>query len=284
VDGELWSARYRPPAGGAGTDPLTVAWTGATEAKAQLSVGLAAGAPASIEWIPEGEPAVPGSSLRVTARALDAHGDPLGDASATDRSVEHGVLRVRSGLGDGRQRLTLAWSLPPGTRPARLSLHREGGEWKAVARDADARPVAGVALRFGSGRHALTDARGEARTAAKGPAETVEGPAGLRAIAWEGAPTPAPALSVTRDVELALRPPGSVDVSAALEGGWIRWKVRGPDGAALPGRTVSVESDSVRLGSVEADGDGGRCAVRGGKGTVAVIDAESGAAAILELR
>ncbi|MGB8929994.1 MAG: hypothetical protein WCC48_01960, partial [Anaeromyxobacteraceae bacterium] len=102
--------------------------------------------------------------------------------------------------------------------------------------------------------------------------------------AWEWAATPAPGLSVTRDVELALRPPGSVDVAASLAAGWIRWKVRGPDGATLPGRAVSAESDTVRLGPVEVDGDGGRCAVRGGNGTVAVIDAESGVAAILEVR
>jgi hypothetical protein len=284
VDEELWSVRYRSPAGGARADPISVSWTPVAEAKAQLSVGLAAGAPASIEWIPEGEPAVPGSSVHVTARALDAQGEALGDASATDRSLEGGLLRVRRELGDGRQRLTLTWAPPAGGSAARLSLHRERAAWVAVVRDVDARPVAGVAVRFGGGQRGVTDARGEARIGAKGPAETVEGPSGLRAIAWEGATTPAPALSVTRDVELALRPPGSVDVAASLEGGWIRWKVRAPDGAALPGRAVSAESDTVRLGPVEVDGEGGRCAVRGGKGTVAVIDAESGVAAILEVR
>jgi hypothetical protein len=75
-----------------------------------------------------------------------------------------------------------------------------------------------------------------------------------------------------------------VDVAAALEGGWIRWRVRSPTGAPLKGRVVKVASGTVQLGPVELDGDSGRCAVRGGKGTVTITDVESGAAALLELR
>ena len=284
IDGEAWHARYRPPAGGAGTDGISLSWAQVPAVKAELPVGLATGAPASIEWAPEGEPAVPGASIRVTARALDVNGDPVGDAGAADRSLVGGLLKTRRELGDGLQRLTLTYELPPGGAPASLSLHRVGDDWVAVARDVAARPVAGVAVRFGGGRGAVTDARGEARSAAKGPVETVEGPAGLRAIGWEAARLQGPALSVTRDVRLALRPPGSVDVAARLDGGWLRWQVRSPDGASLAGRAVTAESDAVQLGPLEVDGDGGRCAVRGGKGTVAVTDVESGAAAILEVR
>jgi hypothetical protein len=252
--------------------------------KSELKVGLASGAPASIEWAPEGEPAVPGAPVRVTARALDANGDRVGDANTADRSLEGGFLRTRRELGDGLQRLTLVHTLPPGGTPASLSLHRAGDEWVAVARDVAARAVQGVAVRFGGGQRGVTDARGEARSAAKGPVETVEGPAGLRAIGWAAAPAPIPALSVMREVRLALRPPGSVDVAAVVEGGWIRWQVRAPDGAALAGRAVTAESDTVKLGPVEVDGGGGRCALRGGNGTVAVTDTESGSAAILEVK
>ncbi|HSM93076.1 MAG TPA: hypothetical protein VLT47_09315 [Anaeromyxobacteraceae bacterium] len=281
VDGELFSARYRPPAGGAGADRVSISW-GAGPPK-ELTIGLAPGAPASITWQPEGEPAVPGQTLAVGARALDARGDPLGDASTADGAVSGGRLRVRPDLGEGRQPLTLTWALPPGGPVARLSLHRVGSEWVAVARDVDARPVAGVPLRFGGGEQGATDARGEVRRAARGSVETVQGPSGLQAIAWAAAPTPIPALSVSRTVSLALRPPGSVDVVATLDRGWIRWKVVSPGGEVLPARKVSVESDSVRVGPVEPQGDGGQCAVRGGKGAVAVVDLESGAAAVLEV-
>ena len=73
-------------------------------------------------------------------------------------------------------------------------------------------------------------------------------------------------------------------MEARADGSWIRWIVRGPDGATLPGRAVDVTSETVELGPVERDGDGGRCAIRRGKGSVAVADRETGAAAIVEAR
>jgi hypothetical protein len=252
--------------------------------RAELSVGLAPGAPASIEWAPDGEPAIPGSRIRVLARALDPRGDPLGDATAADRSIADGHLQARRELGDGVQRVTLTYALPPGGEVAGLSLHRVGEEWVAVARDVAARAVAGVVVRFGDGERKVTDARGEARTRAKGPVETVEGPGGLRAAGWAAAPTPIPPLSVMREVRLALRPPGTVDLSAGVDGRWIRWTVRAPDGAPLAGRAVTARSEAVDLGPVEVEGVAGRCAVRGGKGTVVITDTESGASSLLEVR
>lgn len=283
-DGDAWSARYRPPVGGAGSDTISIDWTPVRAARAELSVGLASGAPVAIEWAPDEEPAIPGSTIRITARALDVQGDRLGDATAADGSIGGGYLQVRRELGDGQQQLTLTHALPPGSAPANLSLHRVGDEWVAVARDVDARAVAGVAVRFGDGQRGVTDARGEAHSRARGPVETVEGPLGLRAIGWAAAPTPIPRLSVTRGVRLALRPPGAVDVSAALEGRWIRWTVRAADGALLADRAVTAESGTVDLGPVEVEGVAGRCAVRGGKGTVAVTDAESGSTALLVVK
>jgi len=144
--------------------------------------------------------------------------------------------------------------------------------------------VPGLAVRFGSGASGVTDSRGEARAPATGSVETVEGPSGLRAVGWAAAPAPIPPLSVSRDVRLSLRPPGTVDVDAIARDGWIRWKIRAPDGAALGRRAVSAVSETVRLGPVEPNGEEGRCQVLGGQGVVAITDSESGATAILEVR
>jgi hypothetical protein len=55
------------------------------------------------------------------------------------------------------------------------------------------------------------------------------------------------------------------------------------DGRALPGRTVRLLSSGPTLGPVEADGEGGRCRVEG-RGTVSVVDAATGVAAVVEVR
>jgi hypothetical protein len=284
LDGGGWRARYRAPRGGAGVDRVTVEAKGSSRAKAEATVTLAPGPPASIEWRAEGEPAVPGERIRVSAIALDAWGDRLGDATSPDAVIEAGSLRIQPALGDGAQRLRLRYASPPGGPAASLGLTRDGDAWLASARDAAARPVAGVRLRFGSGLEAVSDSGGAARAPAKGAMETVEGPDGLRAVAWGSAPASAPPLEVGREVRIALRPPGSVDVDAVVEGGWLRWRVRAPDGSALAGRDVRIVSEKVVLGPVERLEDGGRCAIRSGKGTVAVVDEESGATALVELR
>lgn len=284
VEGVDWRARYRAPRGGAGADRVTVEGKGGPRVRAELTVTVAPGSPASIEWRTEGEPAPPGERLRVSAIALDAWGDRLGDATSPDAAIDAGFLRLRPTLGDGVQRVTLRFASPPGEAAAILALTRDGDAWLASARDAAARPVSGVRLRFGSGVEAVTDARGAARAPAKGATETVEGPDGLRALAWAAAPAPAPPLEVGREVRIALRPAGSVDVDAAVEGGWVRWRVRASDGSVLPDRVVKVVSETAELGPQEKVEGGGRCAVRNGKGTVGVVDLESGATALVEIR
>jgi hypothetical protein len=284
-DDGTWRARYRSPSGGAGMDAITFAWEhGGATARDEVAVGLAAGAPASIAWRVDGEPAVPGAQVRVEARVVDSRGDAVGEALVDGRPIEGGTLRVRPELGDGVQRVKLEWTAAPGDAPATLSLGQLAGSWVAVVRDVDQRPVADVPLRFGSGARAVTDARGEARGEAKGATETVEGPAGLRAAGRAGTPPTVTPIAIAGEGRIALRPPGSVDVDAVQEGGWIRWKVRSPDGAALADRAVKVTSATVELGPVEKEPGGGRCALRGGRGLVALEDVESGATALLEVR
>jgi hypothetical protein len=282
--GGIWLGRYLPPIGGTGVDPLAVEWGAAPSQRLSLPVGLATGEPATIEWKVEGEPLVPGSRARVTAAVRDRWGGLIGEPSATDGSMEQGVLRIRSELGDGTQSVPLAFSLPRGGAPALLSLHRERQGWLAVVRDVDGRPVEGVPLRFGSGAKGVTNRDGEARAPARGESETVEAAAGLRAVATAEAAAPPPARSIARVFRVALRPPETVDVAAVLDGKSIRWHVRSPSGEPLAGRVVTAASGTVELGPSEIEGDGGRCAVRGGQGTVTVIDVESGVAALLEVR
>jgi hypothetical protein len=284
VEGDGWQARYRPPARGAGADRITIQQAASPSVKFELGVGLAAGAPAAIDWRIEVEPALPGSRVPAAAHVRDERGDAIGEAVSSDGSLVGGLLRIRNELGDGRQRVPLAYSLPPGGSPAALHLRREGAQWVAAARDADARPVAGVELRFGGGAMAVTDARGEARVRGGSEVESVTGPGGLRAAAWAAAPSAALPTSVAREVRVALRPPGSIDVDVSVLGGWIRWTIRGGDGTKLAGRAVEVSAQGAELGPIERDGDGGRCRILKGTGTVAVTDAASGASALLEVR
>jgi hypothetical protein len=282
--GATWSARYVPPEGGSGTDTIAVTWSSSPGPKAELQVPLETGAPASISWEVEGEPSVPGARLRASARALDARGVLLGDATSVDGSFSGGALQVRPDFGDGQQRLKLRFALPAGGQAASLSLHRVGGEWVAVVRDVASRPVGGVEVRCGDGSGGRTDGRGEIRCAARGEVQTATAPGGLRAAGWAAAPVPMPAVAVEREVVLALRPAGGVDVAAELQGRWIRWRILSPEGEPLVGREVTVASGSVELGPIEAADRGGRCAVRSGTGTVAITDEESGATALVEVR
>jgi hypothetical protein len=283
-DGVAWSARYVPAVAATGSDAIVVALGPTPAPRADLRIGLETGAPASIAWEVDGEPAVPGARLRASARALDALGAELGEAVSVDGAFSGGVLQARPAFGDGQQRLTLRYVLPAGGPAATLSLHRAGGEWIAVARDVAARPVAGVDVRCGDGAGGTTDVRGEVRCASRGEVQTATAPGGLRAAGWAAAPLPVPPVAVEREVTLSLRPAGGVDVAAELQGRWIRWRILSPDGEPLAGREVSVASGSVELGPIEAADRGGRCAVRSGSGTVAITDEESGATALVEVR
>jgi hypothetical protein len=74
-----------------------------------------------------------------------------------------------------------------------------------------------------------------------------------------------------------------VDVVATVEQGTLRWRVEDPAGRPLAGRRVVLRAEGVDLGPAEPDGEGGRAAIRGGRGLVAVQDAESGVAAVVEV-
>jgi hypothetical protein len=74
-----------------------------------------------------------------------------------------------------------------------------------------------------------------------------------------------------------------VDVVASVDGKAVRWRIVGADGKPIPARRVLLRSGEVELGPVEADGDGGRASIRKGHGLVAVVDAASGVAAIVEV-
>ncbi|HSN89793.1 MAG TPA: hypothetical protein VLS93_01075, partial [Anaeromyxobacteraceae bacterium] len=108
------------------------------------------------------------------------------------------------------------------------------------------------------------------------------GPGGLRAAGWAGlGPPPAP-YAIERTVAVAVGPPLPVDVVAWVAGGDLRWRLEDPPGTPRPGRRVLLRSAGVALGPPEPDGAGGRARIEGGRGTVAVVDAESGVAAVVE--
>ena len=68
-----------------------------------------------------------------------------------------------------------------------------------------------------------------------------------------------------------------------MEAGSVRWRVEAADGTPLPGRRVVLRGEAVELAPAERDGAGGRAAVLRGRGPVAVIDAETGISAIVEV-
>jgi hypothetical protein len=140
-----------------------------------------------------------------------------------------------------------------------------------------------VPLRFGGGAEATTDARGEARARGAGTAETVSAPGGARAAGWAGIVPPHAPFEITRTVSVSLRPPSAVDVIVEVEPGAVRWRVEDSEGRPLPARRVSLRGHGVDLGPAERVGDGGRAAIRGGRGTVAVVDVETGVAAVAEV-
>lgn len=285
----LQRARYSAPRGGGGkADSLVVSYPAAGPASTlELPLPLATGPPASIGWSLEREPVPPGMSVAARTWARDERGDPLpppsGPPGAVEGFVAPGRFVARTAPGDWVQPAELRLALPPSGAVAALWLSPEGGEWVATARDVDGRPSAGVPLRFGSGQVATSDAQGVARVQAGGDAETVQTAGGARAAAWRGHEVRAPPASLATVVLVSLAPEMPVDVRASLEGGALRWLVTGSDGRPIAGRPVRLLSTGPTLGPAEPDGEGGRCRLAG-RGTVTVVDVESGVAAVVEAR
>jgi hypothetical protein len=204
-------------------------------------------------------------------------------SSGRRRRRRPGPLVAPSAAPGWRFVAPLRFVLSPGSEAATVTLRREGSRWIAAARTADARPAAGVVVRFGSGAQAVTDARGEASAPAHGPGETVVAEGGARAAGWAGIAPPVSPIAISRDVEVALRPPSPVEVVARVEGRTLAWRVDDAEGRPLPGRRVVLRARGVAVGPAQPAGDGGQAALGEGAGTVAVVDAETGVAAVVEV-
>jgi len=285
----LWRAEYQAPRGGQGlVEVVARRREVASGGTAAVLVELAPGAPAHIDWKVAGEPLLPGESALAEAVAVDARGDRLGPAQGDGphaSEVAVGRFVARAELGHGLDPVDLAFALQPVApdEAATLALRRDGEAWVAEARSVDGRPAKWVELTFGGGVRGQTDALGDARVPVTGPSEWVTAPGGLRAAGWAWASPPAQPIAVKRRAAVALRPPGQGDVTATVEGRWVTWTVRGPTGGPDPSRPVQLRSRSVTLGTPEAVGQGGRAEVLGGSGLVAVVDVQSGAAALVEV-
>ncbi len=285
----LFRARYGAPrGGGGGQDRLSVAYPDAGPASVEeIEIALATGSPAKIGFTLDREPVPVGQSVGARAWARDDRGDPLPAPSGPPGAVEGFVsperFVARAEPGDWLQRSPLRLELPPAREASALFLHRDGEEWVASARSLDARPAAGVEVRFGSGARAVTGASGEAREPAKGPSETAVAAGGARAAAWQGFASAAPRVALEEVFDVPLGPEAKVDVRVGVEGGFLKWRVRDAQGRALPGRRVRIEASGVRVGPPEPDGDGGRCRAEGA-GTATVVDAETGVAAVVVVR
>ncbi|WP_242343233.1 hypothetical protein [Anaeromyxobacter terrae] len=283
--GALQRARYRAPAAGAGKGDAIVVRHGAAESSAP--VALAPGPPARIELTLAREPVPLGATVAAEAVVRDARGEVLGRASGSegcaDGLVGEDRLVAPRAAPEWRTVVPLRFALSPGNAATSVTLRREGSRWIAAARTVDGRPAAGVALRFGSGARGTTDAHGEASAPAAGRVETVEVEGGARAAGWEGIAPPLPPIALARDVEVALRPASPVDVVAWLDGRVLAWRVEDSGGRPLPGRRVVLRARGVAVGPAEPAGGEGRAPLGEGKGSVAVVDAETGVAAVLEV-
>jgi len=285
----LQRARFVAPPGGGGTDAVLAAtYPGGGPASAhEVRIALAKGAPAEISATLARDPVPLGATVAGKTEVRDLRGDDLGPASgppgaevgfvASDRFVARGEA------ADYTQQATLSFALAPGSEVARLSLRRERGAWVAEARTVDARPAAGARLRFGSGLFATTDARGRAVAPSSGGAEWVAAESGARAAGWEGITPPPLPFEMTRTLSVALGPPTSVDILVRVEGGRLRWRVLDAEGRELARRAVVLRAAGVVLGPAGRDGEGESAEIRGGRGTVAVVDVETGVAAVVEV-
>ncbi len=287
----LQRARFRAPSGGGGREARLVATypDGGAASRDEVGIALATGAPAEIAARVAREPVPHGAQVAAETPVRDARGDLVGRASGP-RGASAGFVaadRFVAATAGAVQDAELSFALPPGAEVATVSLRLDGREWVAEARTVDGRPAAGAALRFGSGREATTDARGEARAPAAAGAEareTVSSRSGARAAGWAGVSPPPARFELSRVVRVALRPPSPVDVVASVEGGVLRWRVEDASGRPIPARRIVLRADGVLLGPAEPDGDGGRAAVRSGRGLVAIQDLETGVAAVVEVR
>ena len=285
----LQRARFRAPAGAGGVREAAVAarWPeGGKASSHDLRITLASLAPAEIVARVPAEPVPLGATVPAETAVRDRNGEPVGLPSGPPGAAQGFVAPdrfvARREPGDFAQAAPLAFALEPGAEVATLSLRREGASVVAEARTVDARPAAGVALRFGSGPEARTDARGEARVPAAGAAETVVAGNGARAAGWEGVSPPAAPVEISRTVVVSLRPSTPVDVVAVVEGGFLRWRVE-REGRPVPGRAVALRGGAVELGPAEREDVGGRAAIRGGRGLVAVVDEATGVSAVVEV-
>jgi hypothetical protein len=287
--GALQRALYRAPRGGGGAEAGLLAEypEGGPASREEIRLALATGAPAEIAADVPGQPVALGATVPAQTAVRDGNGDLVGRPSAPQGAAVGFVAPDRfvapAEPGDYVLRAPLAFALAPGSEVATLALRSERGRWVAVARTVDARPAAGAALRFGSGATATTDARGEARAPARGPQETVTAENGARAAGFEGLSPPLPPLEISRTIAVGLRPPAPVDVLARVEGGFLRWRVMDASGRALQGRPIALRGRGVALGPPEHDSEGGRAELRGGRGTVAVVDVTTGIAAVVEV-
>ncbi|BDG06826.1 hypothetical protein [Anaeromyxobacter oryzae] len=300
--GALQHATYRAPVGGGGrADAIEIAFPGGGAASCEaVEIALATGAPAALEARLARDPVPLGAIVAADTAVRDARGDLLGAAHgpagarqgfvAPDRFVARAAPAARSETGEGGrepdwiQRAPLAFELAPGREAASLSIRRDGRQWVATARTVDARAAAGVVVRFGSGARVTTDAAGEARAPASGDEETVEADGGARAAGWADVAPPATPVALVRTVDVPLRPPSPIEVVARLDAGTLRFEVDDADGRPVPGRRVVLRAEGVTLGPPSPDGAGQRCAVAGRPGRIAVVDAETGVAALVEVR
>ena len=289
VGGGLFRARYTAPrGGGGGRDRLLAAYRdGGPASREEVGIALATGAPAALGYSLDREPVPVGQAIGARTWARDDRGDllpaPSGPPGSREGFVSPDRFVARAEPGDWVQRAPLRLELPQASAAAALFLRREGAEWIASARGLDAGPVAGVEIQFGSGARAVTDARGDAREPAVGPSETALAAGGARATAWEGFPAAVPPVALEEVFDIPLGPEAKVDVRAEIAGGFLTWQVRDAQGRVLPGRSVRLEASGVRLGPSEPDGEGGRCRAEG-QGTATVVDAETGVAAVVEVR
>lgn len=285
--GALQRATYRPPTGGGGRDALLRAAypDGGAASADEVRIALATGAPAEIAVAVARDPVPFGAAVRADATVRDARGDVVGRAAGPPGATEGFVATDRfvAARGGRSQQAPVAFALSPGREVASVTLRREGRSWLAEARTVDGRPAAGVPLRFGSGAVVTTDARGEARAGGPDAAETVVAPGGARAAGWVGMAPPRAPFEIARTVEIPLRPESAVDVVARVEAGALHWTVEDGEGRPIAGRRVALRGDGVVLGPVVAESAGGRAAIEGGRGVVAVVDVETGVAAVVEV-
>jgi hypothetical protein len=296
----LQRATFRAPAGGGGGEAVLRATypEGGAASHDEVRILLATGAPTRLVARIPREPVPRGATVAAETEVRDERGDLLGRPSGPPGATLGFVApdRFIAATSGALQAAPLSFALPPGEEVATLGLRPGPRGWIAEARTVDARPAVGVEVRFGSGASARTDAKGEACSASAASTETAvarglegegrgEGPftSGVRAAAWAGIVPPAAPIEISRTVQVALRPPAPVDVVASLDGRAVRWRVEGDDGKPLPARRILLRSADVQLGPPERDGDGGRAAILRGHGLVAIQDAESGVAAVLEV-